>query len=110
MAQPFALLCLACRWRLRCPRTLLIRGMSLAGNGIGRTYHEGRGNVGYPALLSLGQLLFLIKRRIPSYLFNPPLRLPFFGLSMTSDTGKILVVDDQADMRGLLFDVLETEG
>jgi len=29
---------------------------------------------------------------------------------MTSEAGKILVVDDDADMRGLLFDVLESEG
>jgi len=29
---------------------------------------------------------------------------------MTSEAGKILVVDDDADMRGLLFDVLESDG
>jgi len=29
---------------------------------------------------------------------------------MNTETGKILVVDDDADMRGLLFDVLESEG
>jgi len=29
---------------------------------------------------------------------------------MTSEAGKILVVDDDADMRGLLSDVLESEG
>ena len=32
------------------------------------------------------------------------------GPMMLNETGKILVVDDQADMRGLLSDVLESEG
>jgi DNA-binding NtrC family response regulator len=31
-------------------------------------------------------------------------------MTTSSETGKILVVDDQADMRGLLLDVLESEG
>ena len=29
---------------------------------------------------------------------------------MNTETGKILVVDDDADMRGLLSDVLESDG